>query len=174
MIFDRHRYLVGHSLIHGVSVYLVAKGLVGFRNGRARETNKRRIRQSFTQHFCVWFRNHCPHVLVSIFAELNALRAFNLRSMSFITETDDIVALIDESYWVILAVAEFLYGTDEETATVSERQFLPQYFSAWHNRHFAQAQKLGTFSKEFCSLLLKVFTVNNHQNRWRAYLCCAT
>ena len=85
--------------------------------------------------------------------------------MCFIAEANDVASFIDKSDGVILPVAELLDSADEETTAVSQTKFFTQLFTAWHNRNLAQAQKLSTLGKEFCALLLKVFTVNNHQYR---------
>ena len=71
MVLDRYRQPIGNGLIHGIAVDLIAKGLVGFRNRSTCEADKGSMRERLFQHFRIWFRNHGPHILIGILAELD-------------------------------------------------------------------------------------------------------
>ena len=84
VILDGYCQSIGNGLIHGVTVDLIAKGLVGFSNRSSCETDKGSMRERLFQHFRIWFRNHGPHILISIFAELDFSGMFQLCSVCLV------------------------------------------------------------------------------------------
>ena len=80
-----------------------------------------------------------PSVFVSIFAELDAFRAFYLCAMCLVAKADNVSTFVYQADGVILTVAEFLNSTDIEAATLTLAQFLTQLLAILHDGYFAQA-----------------------------------
>ena len=170
MILDGYRQPIGNGLIHGIAVDLIAKGLVGFRNRSTRKTDKGSMRERLFQHFCIRLGNHSFHILISIFTELDFSRMLQLGSVCLIREADNIVAVIDKTDLIFLAVTEFLNRADIEPATFSGTEFLPQMLSVLHHRNITEIQELLALGKQLDTLLLQFLTVNDHDDGGRTDL----
>ena len=70
-----------------------------------------------------------------------------LCSVGFIREANNIGTVIDQTDFVILAVAEFLNGTDIESTAFTRAEFFAELFTGGNNAYFAKIQKLLTLGK---------------------------
>ena len=87
-----------------------------------------------------------------------------LCSVRLVRKADNIVAAIDKTDFIFLAVTEFLDGADIESATFSGTEFLPQMLSILYHRNITEVQELLALGKQLDALLLQFLTVNNHDD----------
>ena len=64
-----------------------------------------------------------------------------LCSVGFIREANNIGAVIDQTDFIIFAVAELLNGTDIETAAFTCTEFLTELFTGGNDAYFTQIQE---------------------------------
>ncbi len=93
-----------------------------------------------------------------------------LGSVCLIREADNIVAVIDKTNLIFLAVTEFLNRADIEPATFSGTEVLPQMLSVLHHRNITEIQELLALGKQLDTLLLQFLTVNDHDDGGRTDL----
>ena len=76
-----------------------------------------------------------------------------LGSVCLIREADNIVAVIDKTDLIFLAVTEFLDGADIESDAFSGTEFLPQMLSILYHRNSTEIQELLAIGKQldYCS-----------------------
>ena len=117
------------------------------------KTDKGSMRERLFQHFCIRLGNHSFHILICIFTELDFSRMLQLGSVCLIREADNIVAVIDKTDLIFLAVTEFLNRADIEPATFSGTEFLPQMLSVLHHRNITEIQELLALGKQLDTLL---------------------
>ena len=154
MVLDGYCQTICNCLVHGVTVDFITEGLVRFGNGCATESNKGCLRECFLQNLRIRLGHHCPHVFISILAELNLLCVLKLGSVCFVGKANDIGSTVDQTNLIIFSVAKLLNGTDIESTALPGTQFLPQCSAAGNNSHFTQIQELLAFGKQLRTLLL--------------------
>ena len=168
MVLDGYGQTIRNSLIHGVAVDLIAKGLVGLCNGGPGKAHKGCRRERLPQNLCIGLGHQCFHVLVGILAELDLFGVFQLCPVGFIREADDVAPVVDQPDLILFAVAELLNGADVETAALTLAQFVPELGTVFDHSHLPQIQKFLTSGKEFGTLLLQVLPVYDHHDGGRA------
>ena len=74
---------------------------------------------------------------------------------SDVTEANNIGAVIDQTDFVILTVAELLNSADVESATFTCTEFLTELFTGRNDAYFTEIQEFLTLGEQLCTLFLQ-------------------